>query len=126
MSVVALILAVFAMLTLMTGIFPIFFGSLALLFAILGKGNNLRMDAGGKITTTLATICIVLGIVVTAVNIYAIKHDPEAKAAVNNTFQQIYGVDFDTYWEGWQKYYETGEMPDFMKNGNDPGKVDML
>ena len=134
MSVVSLILAIVAALSILTGIFPIFFGSLAILFAILGKGNNIRMDKGGRITTAIATVSVIAGLIVTGSTIYEIKYDPEARKALNTTFEQMYGVTFDEYWSGMQQYYETGEMPDFLKPGMnqttnpgiDPGKVDVL
>lgn len=126
MTVAALMLSVFALLTLTTGLFPILFGCLAILFAILSKGNNRHMDTSGKISTTLATVSVILGVVISAISFYEIKNDPEVHAKFNATFKQVYGVDFDTYWDGMQHYYETGETPDFMKDGSTSGKEDIL
>ena len=127
MTVLALIFAVIAALTILTGIFPVFFGSLAILFAILSKGSNLKMDASGKISTTIATLSIVLGIVITGVTMYKVTYDPEMKNMVNDAFEQVYGVSFDEYMEQMQRFYENpNEPPEFLNNLPQQGKVDTL
>ena len=127
MAVLALILAIIAALTILTGIFPIFFGSLAILFAILAKGNNLKMDTSGKISTAIATLSIVLGLVITGVTMYEITYDPEMKNVFNATFEQMYGVSFDEYMEQMQQFYENPDQPpEFLNNMPQQGKVDML
>ena len=127
MTVLALILAIIAALTILTGIFPIFFGSLAILFAILAKGSNLKMDNSGKISTAIATLSIVLGLVITGVTMYEITYDPEMKNVFNATFEQMYGVSFDEYMEQMQQFYENPDQPpEFLNNMPQHGKVDLL
>ncbi len=115
MTVLALIFAVIAALTILTGLFPVFFGSLAILFAILSKGSNLKMDSSGKISITIATLSMILGIVLTGVTMYKVTYDPEMKNMVNDAFEQVYGVSFDEYMEQMQRFYENpNEPPEFL------------
>ena len=127
MAVIALVFAIVAALTILTGVFPVFFGSLSILFAILSKGSRLKMDKSGKISTAIAAMSIVLGLVITGVTVYEMKHDPEMKNMLNNAFEQTYGVTFDEYMEQMQKFYENPEEPpEFLNNMPSQGKVDTL
>ena len=114
MLVMALIFAILSVMTVLTGILPVFFGSLAILFAILSKGNRLRMDSGALISSIIAGISIIAGLTLTGITCYGFTHDPEMKKMFNQTFKQMYGMDFDTYMDSMQHYYETGELPEYM------------
>lgn len=127
MTILALIFAIIAALTILTGIIPIFFGSLAILFAVLSKGSNLKMDSSGKISTAIATVSMILGITITGVTMYEMTYDPEMKSMMNDTFEQMYGVSFDEYMEQMQQFYENPDQPpEFLNNLPQRGKVDTL
>ncbi|MCR4643726.1 MAG: hypothetical protein K5697_17085 [Lachnospiraceae bacterium] len=116
MATASLVFAILAVCSICTGIGPVFFGSLSIVFALLSRGGELRFKGNAKLCAWLSALSILAGIVLTGVSVYRIKYDPAMKAAVDQAFQQMYGVDYDEFTEEMQHYYETGEMPDFMKD----------
>lgn len=80
------------------------FGGLAILFAVLSKGDDEKVTGtalGGMITG----ICgIILSIVLCASVIYLIFNDSSYRKLLNDTCEQMYGITFDEMLEG--------EMPD--------------
>ncbi len=123
MEIAALFMAVLSVLTIVTGIGPVFFGSMALIFAILSKGRDKKFKGTALPSIIVSVISVVAGIVFTITALYTIQNDPNMRTALDKNFESMYGVDYEGFVDGLRQYYETGEMPDFMKDiqqGNDP------
>ncbi len=116
MAVAALIMALLAVLTIITGLGPVFFGSMAILFAVLSKGGNRRMKGTALSGVLLSVVSIVAGILLMIKVTDLIQHDPMVRQQVDQSFEMMYGVDYDGFMDGMKNYYETGEMPEFMEN----------
>ena len=74
---------------LLTGILAVFFGSLALLFAILAKGRNLRMDATAKLAAFVSSFAIVAGAGLTGYAAYSMLSDETSRARFNATVDAL-------------------------------------
>ena len=123
MELAALIMSALAVLTIVTGVGPVFFGGMAVLFAILSKGREKKFKGAAMPSIIVSVLSIGAGIVLLISALYTVQNDPKMRATLDQSFEQMYGVDYDGFVDGVRKYYETGEMPDFMKNayqGNNP------
>ena len=127
LGTVSLIFAILAVCAICTGVGPIFFGSLSIIFALLSRGGEPRFKGNAKVCALLSALSILAGLVLTGVSIYRLQYDPTMRAQVDQAFQQMYGVDYEEFSDGMRHYYETGEMPDFMKDlyRNYPGGSDL-
>ena len=131
MITVSLVFAILAICSICTGILPVFFGSLSIIFAVVSRGGELRFKGNAKVCVLLSVLSIVAGITLTGVSIYRLQNDPAVRASVDQAFKQMYGVDYQEFMDGMQHYYETGEMPDFMEDmyqnrqGGYPGGFDL-
>ena len=123
MALAAVMMAGLAVISILTCLGPVFFGSLAILFAILSKGGDKKLKGSGIGSIMVSLVSMVAGIGVLMMTLHAIKTDPAVRAQVDQSFEMMYGVDYDTFMDGMKNYYETGEMPEFMQNiqqGNSP------
>ena len=123
MAAAAVMMAGLAVISVLTCLGPVFFGSLAILFAILSKGGERKLKGSMIGSILVSFLSMVAGIAILAVTIHALKTDPKVKAQADQSFELMYGVDYDTFMDGMKNYYETGEMPEFMQNiqqGNSP------
>ena len=116
MAVAALVMALLAVLTILTGLGPVFFGGLAILFAVLSKGGNRRMKGTALSSVLLSVISIVAGILLMIKVMDMVQNDPLVRQQVDQSFEMMYGVDYEGFMDGMKNYYETGEMPEFMEN----------
>ena len=123
MASLALLMAVLSVLTIITGVGPLFFGPLAIIFAVLSKGGQSRMQGAALLSSVVGGAGALLGLALTTWVVISFTTDPNMKDNLNKSFEAVYGVDYDEFQEGMQHYYETGEMPDFMNdyyNGGNP------
>lgn len=116
MATAALVMAVLALLTILTGLGPLFFGSLSILFAVLSKGSSKRMNGSAVGSVMLSVVSAVAGLLLIAKLADMMQNDPSFRGQLDRSFEMMYGVDYDEFVDGMTKYYETGEMPDFMEN----------
>ncbi len=116
MGAAALIMAVLALLTIVTGVGPVFFGGMAILFAILSRGKERRIRGAALGSLILSGFAIFAGIALLASTFFLMENDPAVRAQVDQGFEMMYGTDYEGFKEGMQHYYETGEIPDFLKN----------
>ncbi len=98
-SVAAIILAGVSILTFMTIIIPIFTGSLAVLFAILSKGKDLKMNRIAKRAAIFGAAAACGAVLSFGVNYYKIMTDPDLReqyqTELNSTFERMYGISYD-------------------------------
>lgn len=94
----SLITGIIALLTIMTGVLPLIFGSLSILFAILSHKKNTPLESRalfGSITGAIGLAFATVMIVISVTLIPTILRDPEYRAQFNATTQSMYGVTFD-------------------------------
>lgn len=96
---------------LLTGVLAVFFGSLALLFAILAKGRNLRMDATAKLAAFVSSFAILTGGALTGYAVYTMMSDETARAQFQATVdaltESMQTGDTERYMEVLREYYES-------------------
>lgn len=116
MAAAAVMMAGLAVISILTCLGPVFFGSLAILFAILSKGGDRKLKGTVLGSIIVSFLSMAAGIFILIGTMHAIKTDPVVRAQVDQSFEMMYGVDYDTFMKGMENYYETGEMPEFMQN----------
>ncbi len=98
----ALITGIIALVTIMTGILPLIFGSLSILFAVLSHKKNTPLESralwGGIIGSVGLALAVAM-IVVTITLLPTILKDPEYRAQLNAQTESMYGVPFDELME---------------------------
>ncbi len=102
------ILGLLALVTICTGVFPVVFGALSILFAVLShrKGRNLDNGAIAGIAMSALGLLFATFILFFTFKMLPTMLENEAfREQMNYTSQQIYGVDFDTIME---QYYDMG------------------
>lgn len=102
------ICGILALATMCTGILPIPFGSLSILFAVLGhrKGKSLDTPSIAGIALSVVGLLFSAFIIFYAFKILPTMLENEAfREQMNTTSQQIYGIDLDDLLEN---YYDMG------------------
>ena len=97
-SKASLIMGIIALLTIATGVLPLVFGALGILFAILShrKGKPLTTSAlWGAVTSTIGVSIAIVMFVVTIIMLPTLLKDPAYREQINTFSQSIYGVPFD-------------------------------
>ncbi len=114
-NVAAAACGLLALFSILTGVFPLFFGSLSIIFAVLSKGSDLCMSRLAKSSVITSAFSMILGSIITAFVVYNVVSNPEL---VNEAFVATYGVTYEEYFEGMEHYSETGEIPEFLLDTN--------
>ena len=114
-NVAAAACGLLALFSILTGVFPLFFGSLSIIFAVLSKGSDLCMSRLAKSSVITSAFSMILGSIITAFGVYNVVSNPEL---VNEAFVATYGVTYEEYFEGMEHYSETGEIPEFLLDTN--------
>ncbi len=96
-TIAALICTMLAFLMVLTGLMPIFFGSFAIIFAVLSKGKEMKMNRLARSAVSGSIISILLGIVLTVAAVYTIISDPKAREIYDQTFEQNTGMTIEEY-----------------------------
>ena len=115
MAVASLVMAVMALLTILTGLDPVFFGSMSILFAVLSKGSGRRMNGSAFCSVMISVVSVAAGVILMIKVADMIQNNPGFRSEMDKSFEMMYGVDYDDFVDGMKKYYETGEMPEFME-----------
>ena len=100
-AIVAMVLGLCSLLSLCTFFLPLPLGALGIVFVILSKRQGKKMS-GTAITglfTSLVGIGVSLVLIVVAITTAFTMLKPENRGALNQQFEQIYGMDFDEYME---------------------------
>lgn len=111
-AILSLIFGILTFLTLLTVIFPFFFGSLSIIFAVLSKGSSLKMNSLAKTSVTLSLSGIILITALTGGTMYRLMTDEEYRAAVSAEFERINGITLEEYMDLLEEVYKTGEIPE--------------
>lgn len=111
-AILSLIFGILTFLTLFTVIFPFFFGSLSIIFAVLSKGSSLKMNSLAKSAVMLSLSGIILITALTGGTMYRLMTDEEYRAAVSAEFERINGITLEEYMDLLEETYKTGEIPE--------------
>ncbi len=111
-TLLALIFGSLTFLSFVTVIFPFFFGSLAVIFAILSKGGSFKMNSLAKIAVTLSLSGMVLVTAFAGSTAYMLITDEDYRAEVNAEFERINGITMEEYADMLEEIYKTGEVPE--------------
>lgn len=92
----SLVLGVLAIVTtiMMTVYLPFILGGIAIILAILSRGNNKTFAVQAKTGIILATVGIMLNIIIIGGSVLAVIYIPEMREQFNVVFEQTYGQSF--------------------------------
>lgn len=93
----SLLLAFVSIMLANTIVFPVMFGSLSIIFAVLSKESEKQMSKPMVATVALSSISMVIAVAYLGYGVYMYKNDPEFRANINQQYQDIYGVSLDEY-----------------------------
>jgi predicted membrane protein len=77
------------------------FAAMAIVFAILSKGKELKMHWMGKLSIFIAIASLVLSTILTAVSIYSVMSDPEMRQEFYQQYEQMTGISFEDTYGSW-------------------------
>ena len=122
-SIFAAVFAFIAIFMLMTGVLAVFFGSLALLFAILSKGRNTRMDATARLAAYASSFALIMGTALTGFAAYSMLKDDTSRARFSATVdaltESMQTGDTERYMEILREYYYEDPSPDSPQGGDE-------
>ncbi|MGN1148709.1 MAG: hypothetical protein ACI4TB_09820, partial [Lachnospiraceae bacterium] len=97
----AMILGIISLVSLCTFFLPLILGALGILFIILGKRQNKKLNPTAITGLVTSLIGIVSGLVITIFSFASAFTllQPENRDTLNQQFEEIYGMDFDEYME---------------------------
>lgn len=87
-----------AILSLMSSCFilgSMFFGALAILFAVLSKGKEMKINMIGKSCIFVAVCSLAFSMLLTAVSVYSVMSDPKARQEFYDQYEQMTGTSFE-------------------------------
>lgn len=97
----SLICGILALCTFCTGIFPLVFGSLGIIFAVLSKRKGISMEPMGIIGISTSIIGMVIGLFLTVYSLYMVFSPnspmPELRNEMDIIMERMYGMDMDEY-----------------------------
>lgn len=97
----AMILGIISLVSLCTFFLPLVLGALGILFIILGKRQNQKLNPTAITGLVTSLIGIISGLVMTIFSFASAFTllQPENRDILNQQFEEIYGMDFDEYME---------------------------
>lgn len=98
----SLIMGILAIVTILTGILPLFFGSLSILFAVLSHRKGTHLQTPAFIGVIISTIGMAFSIVIIALVITmlpAMLRDSSYREQLNSMSESMYGMSFDEVME---------------------------
>lgn len=118
-SQACLVFGILSVVTILTGVLPLFFGSLCILFGILSKKSNAPYDSSAKIGFGCGAAGFTLSLafmVVITIFLPTFFKDDTFRQQLDDTYEQLYGVDFEGFLE---EYLGTDVELDEMFGGED-------
>lgn len=94
----SLIMGVLALVTIMTGVLPLLFGGLSILFAVLAHRRGKRMETPAFIGVIASSLAMTFSVVVLTVALSMLPtllRTPEYREYLNNMSESMYGITFD-------------------------------
>lgn len=82
------------------------FASLAILFAVLSKGKQLKMHSYAKMSVGIAIFSMVFGVSILAFSIWTVFTVPDERERFNQTYEQMYGITFDEALQEFQQSFQ--------------------
>lgn len=98
-AIASMILGILSLCSCCTGIFPVVFGSLSILFAVLASRRNAPRNPLCMVGVWLSVLGIVLGIYLLITSVRAVITDPIYREQFNQIFRQLYGMDLQEFIE---------------------------
>ncbi len=101
-SQASLVCGILAIITILTGVLPIFFGSLSIIFGILSKKSNIPYDTNAKVGFGCGTAGMLMSVAFMAMTFILLPtmfKDEVFRQQLDTTYKQIYGVDFEEFIE---------------------------
>lgn len=98
----SLVMGILAFFTIMTGVFPLFFGGLSILFAVLSHRRGKRMETPAFIGVIASSLAMTFSTVVLTIAISmlpSLLRTPEYREYLNNMSESMYGITFDEVME---------------------------
>ncbi len=98
----SLVTGVLAFVSIMTGVFPLLFGGLSILFAVLSHRRGKRMETPAFVGVIVSTVSMAIStvIIVTAFAMLpTMLRNPEYRENLNNMSESMYGMTFDEVME---------------------------
>ena len=94
-----------------TVFFPFIFGGLSIIFAVLSKGNTAHYQLNAKIAIIASCIALVGNTAYTGFAFYNVFFNEEYREQLDETFEQLYGMNMEEYTSYMLSFPEYGEMP---------------
>lgn len=97
-SKASLIMGILALLTIATGVLPLFLGALGILFAILSHRKGKPLDTSalwGTVTSVIGMCIAIVMFVITLMMLPTLLKDPAYREQLNSFSQSMYGTSFD-------------------------------
>lgn len=101
-SQACLICGILAIVTILTGVLPIFFGSLCIIFGILSKKSNIPYDSGAKAGFFCGGAGLLMSIAFLAMTFILLPtmfRNDSFREQLDATYEEMYGVDFEEFFE---------------------------
>lgn len=80
-----------------TMILPFIFGGLAIIFAVLSKGNTASYRLNAKLAILISCVTLIGNTAFTAFTFYNVFFNEEYRQQLDQTFEQIYGMSLEEY-----------------------------
>ena len=97
-----MIMGILALFTIATGVLPLFFGALGILFAILSRRKGKQMDTSalwGAVTSAIGLCIAIVMFCIALIMLPNILRDPESREQLNTFSEALYGTSFDDMME---------------------------
>jgi len=85
----------FVSMVMMTVYLPFIFGGLAIIMAILSRGDKAELHKSAKIGIITGIVGMVLNVLVVGGSVYAVFHNPVLYEQFDKTVEQMYGESFE-------------------------------
>ncbi len=100
MTTAAIACAIIGIITVMTGVFAIFFGSLAILFAVLSRGSESKPNRVSRYAFIVGLVAVLISIVIIIYSLVTVLQTYGSLENYYNTYlytiEQYYGINMET------------------------------
>jgi len=91
----SLICAVLSLMSICFIMGPMLLGAMAILFAVLSKGKELKMHIIGKSCIFIAVFSLAFSLLLTTVSVYSVMSDPKSRQEFYEQYEQMTGSSFE-------------------------------
>lgn len=99
MAKISAIMGFISVFLVQTLIIPIFLGSLAIILAILSKGQNKKLSNVGKMGFIVSIVSIILSLAIGFSSFWMYQTNPSFREETNKTFKAMTGYTMEEYFE---------------------------